>query len=482
MNKYVVYDLTCLISQQVSGTPTGTVRVDLAYADYLINRHADSTIFVRQFGNYLVVIDPEEVYELIQHLKQSWNSGIHDDAHDGSPRENLEFRLRHHSLWDPDYDTFFSMPFIDRFNFLLNQELTEIFGKEFKWVRRLPFPIKLLYSLLASLGRFPARFFLRSGQCIGIYLHTHNFSSALRFLKVKNKQIVTLDSLVLSNKTKTPDAQYLYFYTAYNRGFPFAALDSLGRIAHLELLIFIHDLIIIYYPEYFLPVNHEAQTSWLKRLLSLHPHIIANSETTKSYLVNFAAEHKRRIGSIAVSYIGVEPCFKQPARQSAANGKTYFVVISTIEPRKNHLLLLNIWRELAMSDFDPVPDLYIVGKRGWENENVVDMLQRCQPIQKHVHEVSEMSDHELIHLMQGTRALLYPSFCEGWGMPVVEALTLGAPVICSDIPELRESGQGIPDYFSPLDGLGWKNAIRDYCKQDSGLRLAQLGRIKSFIP
>ena len=135
-----------------------------------------------------------------------------------------------------------------------------------------------------------------------------------------------------------------------------------------------------------------------------------------------------------------------------------------------------------MSDFDPVPDLYIVGKRGWENENVVDMLQRCQPIQKHVHEVSEMSDHELIHLMQGTRALLYPSFCEGWGMPVVEALTLGAPVICSDIPELRESGQGIPDYFSPLDGLGWKNAIRDYCKQDSGLRLAQLGRIKSFIP
>ena len=67
-------------------------------------------------------------------------------------------------------------------------------------------------------------------------------------------------------------------------------------------------------------------------------------------------------------------------------------------------------------------------------------------------------------------------------MPVVEALTLGVPVICSDIPELKESGQNIPDYLHPVDGLGWMNTIIDYCNPDSALRSAQLARINLFNP
>ena len=165
----------------------------------------------------------------------------------------------------------------------------------------------------------------------------------------------------------------------------------------------------------------------------------------------------------------------------ASNKEIYFVTICTIEPRKNHLLLLHIWRELHKF-VSPVPHLYLVGKRGWENENTVDLLERSLTLQDTVHETANLLDEELVPLLANARALLFPSFCEGWGMPVVEALSLGTPVICSDIPALRESGQDIPDYIDPLDGNHWRRTIINYCDENSDLRNNQLDRIKNFKP
>ena len=110
----------------------------------------------------------------------------------------------------------------------------------------------------------------------------------------------------------------------------------------------------------------------------------------------------------------------------------YFVVLGTIEPRKNHLLLLNIWRRLAEQQRSP-PKLVIIGTRGWENEQVLDVLDRSVLVRPHVVEGSGMGDRGLMRLLANARALLMPSFAEGYGLPVVEALSLGTPVVASDI-------------------------------------------------
>jgi len=483
MTKIFIYDLTCLIYQQVSDTPSGTIRVDLRYAHYFLTQKRDCTLFVKQHGNQLLVIHHDEAEALINHLLVNWELGSVAIADKESKFEsNLEFRMKYHGMWDPDLDTFFSMPFIDRFNFLLNQELTEIFGMEFSWVRRLPHVLKIGYALMASLSRYPALFLLRTGQFVGVFLYTRNLKDSFRFVTTRGK---THDFL-LDRVKAGQDVQYHYVYTAYNRGFPFEALQQIEGLARLDYSVFIHDLIIIYYSEYFLPVNHIEQISWMKRLLTLSPNLIANSEETANYIRRFAGEHKRKVADLTTAYIGVEPCFlekRAQARPAGTTGKNYFVVISTIEPRKNHLLLLYIWRELAQRRLlEPMPELYLVGKRGWENENIIDMVERCKPLQGIVHESANLNDSELMTLLQGARALLYPSFCEGWGMPVVESLTLGTPVICSDIPELRESGQNVPDYIHPVDGKRWMEVIVDYCHPDSGLRDAQLLRIRAFSP
>jgi glycosyltransferase involved in cell wall biosynthesis len=101
----------------------------------------------------------------------------------------------------------------------------------------------------------------------------------------------------------------------------------------------------------------------------------------------------------------------------------------------------------------------LVGRRGWENESVIDHLQRSAAVIRLVHEVSDLSDRELAQLVGAAAALLSPSLAEGFDLPVVEGLALGTPVIASDIPAHRELAGGAATLVDPLDGPGWIDAI-----------------------
>jgi glycosyltransferase involved in cell wall biosynthesis len=163
------------------------------------------------------------------------------------------------------------------------------------------------------------------------------------------------------------------------------------------------------------------------------------------------------------------------------NTSPYFVSIGTIEPRKNHLLLLNLWRRMV-EELGPraTPRLVLVGRRGWENENILDMLDRCPGLKGVVEERGHLSDREMWPLVQGARALLMPSFAEGFGLPVIEALKLGAPVLCSDIPAHREIAHPVAEFLDPLDGPSWRRAILDYAAPSSNRRAEQLRRLESW--
>ena len=184
--------------------------------------------------------------------------------------------------------------------------------------------------------------------------------------------------------------------------------------------------------------------------------------------------------AICVAHFGADaPDIFGDTREDVPD-RPYFVYISTIEPRKNHLLLLNIWRRMIEQLGDAAPVLVLIGRRGWENENVIDMLERGELLRGHVIEAGEVSDNRMQALVAHARAMLMPSFAEGFGMPVVEALAAGVPVICSDIVAHREVGGDAPDYIDPLDGLGWMRAIDAYAMPGSAERAAQVARIAAW--
>jgi len=158
----------------------------------------------------------------------------------------------------------------------------------------------------------------------------------------------------------------------------------------------------------------------------------------------------------------------------------YFVVLGTIEPRKNHWLLLQVWRRLVEQMGTRAPRLVVIGQRGWNCENVVDLLERCEALRGYVTELPACSDAELSTWLKHAQALLFPSFAEGYGIPLVEALSIGVPVIASDLPAFREIAGEIPDYRDPLDGLGWIDCIKAFAETASPERTAQLRRLASF--
>lgn len=247
-----------------------------------------------------------------------------------------------------------------------------------------------------------------------------------------------------------------------------------------RFLCLVHDLIPIEFPEYARPNGAALHRRRMDTIADLADGLIANSQSTARSMEKFIA-YRTRKPIVRAAHLGTEPppASDDDAPSTAWRTTTpYFVVISTIEPRKNHILLLNIWRRMV-EEFGPAatPHLVIVGRRGWENENVVDMLERCEALRHHVTEYSGLSDAAILSLLKGARALLCPSFAEGFGMPVSEALAIGTPVICSDLPSLREAGCGIPDHIDPLDGPAWISAIRAYCDPLSVMRAQQMARM-----
>ncbi|OYW09404.1 MAG: hypothetical protein B7Z53_03015, partial [Rhodospirillales bacterium 12-71-4] len=182
---------------------------------------------------------------------------------------------------------------------------------------------------------------------------------------------------------------------------------------------------------------------------------------------------------VAVAPLGVSP---PSVEDPPVALRPYFVALGTIEPRKNHLLLLNLWRQFANTMGGAAPRLVVVGRRGWENENVLDMLERCSALDGLVRESGSLPDREVASLLRGARALLFPSFAEGFGLPLAESLALGVPALASDLPALREVGRQVPDYLDPLDGMSWRSAVLDYARPDSGSRRAQIGRMAVWRP
>jgi glycosyltransferase involved in cell wall biosynthesis len=240
----------------------------------------------------------------------------------------------------------------------------------------------------------------------------------------------------------------------------------------------VHDLIPIEHPEYARPGGEAIHRRRMATLARLADGLVANSQATANGLARLIS--KAHAPEIRVAPLGTHGAFRQPPR-FVPPAEPYFVCLGTIEPRKNHLLLLNIWRRLAEISDTP-PRLLVIGKRGWENENIVDMLERCPAIAAHAEEINGMADVDVTAALSGARALLMPSFAEGFGMPVAEALMVGTPVICSDLPALREAGGSAPEYLDPLDGTAWIRIILDYAAEHSSRRDAALARICDWTP
>jgi glycosyltransferase involved in cell wall biosynthesis len=259
-------------------------------------------------------------------------------------------------------------------------------------------------------------------------------------------------------------------------------LESAGYASSLRRrgarpVFFVHDLIPITHSEYCRPGEGERHANRMRTAVTAGRGIIVASRHTLATLGRFCDE-----AGLPLPPAVIAPLASSLPRADAAPrplSQPYFVVIGTIEARKNLVLLLELWRDLVERSSAQAPRLVLFGQRGYGCGPAVALLGRRE-LQEHVLELGPRSDREIAGYLRHAQALLFPSFEEGYGLPLAEALSLGVPAIANDLPAFREIAGDIPEYAGPRDSRRWSDLIADYARPDSALRAAQLQRLAGF--
>lgn len=230
-----------------------------------------------------------------------------------------------------------------------------------------------------------------------------------------------------------------------------AHFGPFGLPSGIKKATVIHDLTPILFPEWHDQMSTAMHNLLLPGILKRADHIIVNSKKTKDDLVEYRTSTEQRI---SVAYPAINPLSESqndtiaPAPKATTKSnlskEKYLLSVGTIEPRKNYMTLIKAFDKLCTK----YPDLHlrIVGYKGWRSKPFFELLERSSFTNRIILE-GYTSDARLDDLYKNALAFVFPSLYEGFGMPVLEALSYGLPLVVSDIPTSKEICSDAALYF-----------------------------------
>jgi len=236
-----------------------------------------------------------------------------------------------------------------------------------------------------------------------------------------------------------------------------------------KVIQLIYDLIPIEMPEYCAPGMDVLFPRFIMDTVWTADVVYAISESTKTAFVEYAKTLKAaRIPPVRRIRLGCDiPQQATPDRGFGGLQPGRFVLyVSTIEPRKNHRMLFDIWRLLSKTLGDKLPKLVLVGNKGWNTENFIANAEACLALYPDKIAILEsVTDEELNWMYSNAYFTVYPSLHEGWGLPIAESLARGTPCIASASSSMPEAADTFCQLIDPYDFVGWKTAIEAYLTQ-----------------
>lgn len=225
----------------------------------------------------------------------------------------------------------------------------------------------------------------------------------------------------------------------------------------------IHDLSNYKYPETHPRARRKLFDLQMRRTLDNVDHLITDSEATRKEVIDFFSWPDHKITAI---HLGVDPVFRPRPKEFvepvlASYGLTpgrYTLCVSTLEPRKRIQSLLAAYEMLPPELKDAYP-LVFAGDRGWLNESIDVRIERGQRA-GWIRRLGFVSESDLPSIYAGAAAFCYPSIYEGFGLPVLEAMASGVPVLTSDRSSLPEVADGAALLIDPDDVDAMSTGIR----------------------
>lgn len=251
-------------------------------------------------------------------------------------------------------------------------------------------------------------------------------------------------------------------------------------------IITVHDLTFMYYPEFLTPESRRYYLDQIGWAVSAADHIIADSEATRMDLVKLLNVNAEKVTTI---YLAANPIHSRDISPEEVEetvealqiGRGFVLVVGTLEPRKNIPMLLNAYKQLRMGHRIAVP-LILVGSRGWLDTEIFQTIGQLG-LDNHVLHLSGLTDLQLAHLYRAAGVLAFPSSYEGFGLPALEAMYAGCPVVVSNRGSLPEVVGEAAVVLEPDDVDGWAEALwhvlsdREYAQS---LKVAGLEQAQQF--
>jgi len=232
----------------------------------------------------------------------------------------------------------------------------------------------------------------------------------------------------------------------------------------------IHDLIFRFFPEYHLPLNRWYLGLMLPRFMRRADAIIAVSENTRrdvTRLMGIPAE------KIHVIYEGVHPSFRPLAARELLERvraqyqlpARFILFFSTLEPRKNLTTLLDAYAALLRQHAE-TPPLVVAGRKGWLYQDTLRHIQTLG-LAERVRMTDWIAHDDVPALLNLADVFVYPSLYEGFGLPPLEALACGVPVISSNAASLPEVVGDAGILFEPRDTAALTRALARVLSDDA---------------
>lgn len=278
---------------------------------------------------------------------------------------------------------------------------------------------------------------------------------------LRRAQTLRLLSFALLKGPSAHDLRGRAYLNLGHTDFDLVAHQDWVRQVQVRPFYFVHDLIPILQPEFSRPHAVQRHLGRVVSALKTAAGIIVSSQVVQHELMTFAKTQNLPLPPVAIAPLaGADFAARSPVAGSVpASDPPFFLCVGTIEPRKNHHLLFAVWQHLFALLGERTPRLIIIGQTGPLTGELLAPLKGASGWQRHVEHRRFCSDTELASMMQQAHGLLVPTLAEGFGLPLVEALQLGTPVIASNLAVFREIGQGAANLLDPCAESAWVEAV-----------------------
>ena len=250
----------------------------------------------------------------------------------------------------------------------------------------------------------------------------------------------------------------LPFFFFGKRNYVVLSFTGLGSILIRHKIMTIHDLSFLENPKWF----SRAYYWWYKVMTPLavrtSQHIITVSAFSKQEIRRFYTFLKEQ--DITVIYNATDESLFRPLPQIQAPTERFALAVSSLDPRKNFNRLIEAFKDIQGCK------LYIVGAR----HRVFTQQENKAAQQDNIHYLGRVTDEELVQLYNQAVCFIFPSLYEGFGLPPIEAMSCGCPVLVSDIPVLREVCGDAATYFDPYNPYDIRKVIRQFLDTSQGDR------------